>query len=754
MENIVSESKSSSKCSLPPIEADNFTKEENDVASKAWKDRSVYKQDVQSNRPESRVDYSSSGGPLVSYVWCEDELKGQELYLGADVCEGKIYCIPGHAQRVLQVDQNDRAVLVGPVFRGKYKWLRGVKYGRRTIYGLPCHAGTVLKIYIGEDGSPQVSELSINYEDAFPHDFDEAERQRKQQWKYHGGCISPVDDCIYCIPQSATHVLKIDPSTDQCTLFGSALPGRYKWYGGVVTGDAIYGIPHNSPSVLRIHPEDGVTLHGKFEGLHKWHGASRAPNGTIVCIPANADAVLCIDPGTPCPILYTLGESTLAEGSMGRHRFDRKYKFLGGSHGPDGRVYCFPCAAERVLAVDPKERKVVEIGPNLYDENMERICQNKWQNGVYDPVHRIIWGVPLAAESVLRISFAVDGEDPIISTWPLPSPHRSLSKWEGGVLGANGAIYTVPNNHKALLRVETTGTSLAVTRESPHLRYRSGIPTLRASAHRVKYSKKHRKHDPRPLGPDGQPTGTLWLPPNIRQTELLRYDVTAYDFAGAVIALLQRCDPDTVGRFDLENSRHCALEDFRIPISSTWRRVNGGQCENAQRYLSNQIRQDDAFLEVFDSFVREVVAPYLRNRLSHEWTSHGLVELYYQRPPTLRLQPGPAWAQVNVHNDAEYGHQYGELNFWVPLTSRHHTMVDLWCESQHSKGDYRPVCADVGEVAVFHGSSCRHYVPNNPSHATRVSFDFRIGIQGFFDPTWEMQGTNDDHTRECITVKI
>ena len=43
--------------------------------------------------------------------------------------------------------------------------------------------------------------------------------------------------------------------------------------------------------------------------------------------------------------------------------------------------------------------------------------------------------------------------------------------------------------------------------------------------------------------------------------------------------------------------------------------------------------------------------------------------------------PGPAWAKVKPHNDAEYGHQNGELSFWAPLTDRILTVVYLWSES-------------------------------------------------------------------------
>lgn len=387
-----------------------------------------------------------------------------------------------------------------------------------------------------------------------------------------------------------------------------------------------------------------------------------------------------------------------------------------------------------------------EVGPNIYDQNLERICQNKWQNGVYDPSNRVIWGIPLAAESILKIDFPVDRPEPLVTTWSIPSPHRGLSKWEGGILAPNGVVYTVPNNHKAMLRVE-----IGTSRDVPNLMYRSGIPTLRASAHRVKFSKKNRAHNPRPLDANGAETNTFWLPASVREKDLLPYDLAVYNFQSAVTALLRRCDPEVVGSFTGSSE---ALENFRIPTSSTWRKVNGGHCEESQRYLSEQVQLDVQFVEIFDQLVHEVIGPYLGARLRGSGFPEGSVTLYYQRPPTLRLQPGPAWSQVSVHNDAEYGHQFGELNFWVPLTDRNLTRVDLWCESEFNEEDYRPVKASVGEIAVFHGSSCRHYVNSNPTPNTRVSFDFRVGVQGFFDPNWEMQGTNDDHTRQSFTIVI
>jgi hypothetical protein len=116
-----------------------------------------------------------------------------------------------------------------------------------------------------------------------------------------------------------------------------------------------------------------------------------------------------------------------------------------------------------------------------------------------------------------------------------------------------------------------------------------------------------------------------------------------------------------VGSFDGEGER---LESFRVPAASTWRAVNGGRCEAAQRYLSDRVAGDGEFLEAFDRFVRHAVLPRLKDRLAQLGLAAdepGSVTFYYQRPPTLRLQPGPAWAQVKAHHDAEYGHQNGEL---------------------------------------------------------------------------------------------
>ena len=435
-------------------------------------------------------------------------LRGTTLYLGGE--EGpnnKIYCIPGHAERVLCIDtKTDQVYPVGPEFNasnmvqnGKFKWLRGIVVGD-IIYGLPCHADCILRIDTRTD---EVGVINIPYEEYFdtsiPEKGDETQteayQERHSPWKYHGGTISPHDKCIYAVPQYAKKVLRIDPVTEECSFVGPKFEGRCKWYGGVIgnTDGAIYCIPQNAEGVLRIdasgvnysgevdHDPNGllpsspearvlVTTHGNYPlGGHKWHGAAASADGTIVSVPNNADNVLCIKPAaqamytspdtkvdtTPEPEIFILEGQSPGDVATGRHRDDGKYKYLGAMAGTDGHVYCFPSGSERVLQVNTVKRIARSVGPNLLDAGMEPLFQNKWQNGLTNDKEECVYAIPLGAETVLRIKThsPEDDNEPIVTTWKLPLPNKTLEKWEGGVVAENGIIYCMPNNHKAVLQV-------------------------------------------------------------------------------------------------------------------------------------------------------------------------------------------------------------------------------------------------------------------------------------------------------------
>ena len=122
------------------------------------------------------------------------------------------------------------------------------------------------------------------------------------------------------------------------------------------------------------------------------------------------------------------------------------------------------------LRVNTSTLKIDEIGPSLYESKLERLKQNKWQNGFYCPVDKCIYGIPLAAETVLKINVdsTVDcdrtqeghNDESGVSTLGLPQPHNGLAKWEGGVMIGDGTMYCMPNNFKKVLKITPAGVKL------------------------------------------------------------------------------------------------------------------------------------------------------------------------------------------------------------------------------------------------------------------------------------------------------
>lgn len=725
------------------------------------------------------VDYTSQGGPCLSYLSSDNdndndfhELAGSCTFrysgavLGIGSSDSNIYCIPNQATRVLKIDTSTHTVQsIGPTWTGNYKWMQGVASGD-VIYGFPCHADTVLRIHVP---TGEVTTLDIPYEEAYRD--KQVDIQRQMTWKYRCGAISPSDGCIYAIPQSAWHILKINPTTDSVELLVSypAEPGRYKWNACVVGKDgAIYGIPHSHLSVLRIQPlsqDNVVTLHGSYRGTNKWEGGTTSTDGTIVCAPANAETVLCIVPQEP-PILEEMEHTHVIQ--SGRHRVDGKLKYAGLTTGQDGMVYAIPNCSEYVIQVDATNKRVTKVGPNLVDTKMEKILHNKWRNG-HCCGDTFIYAIPQSSETLLQID--TQKSSPEVSTWLLPSPCKGSAKWEGGIVTKSGIMYCIPNNHKDILRIspislplpgifkedmknstsmEKNNTVLSKGKENTLL-YNTGIPTLRSSAHRVKYTSEAEMDAPKEQF--AKETAMLWLPKVIRGEHVLDYDLKEYDFPAAIASILDQCAHELVGSFP-STTKQQYLHDFCLPPQSLNRGDYGGHCEAAQSYLSGQLYANGPFLDLFDRFVNDVVLPYFKRRMIE---GNVILEgekctFFCQRPPTLRLQPGPARAFVNTHHDAKYGHQNGELNFWLPLTDRDLTKVDLFAESSHMKGDFHPLIVNPGQVISFHGTSCRHYVNANSTPYTRVSLDFRIGVEGFYDPHWVMPGTTCDHDRKIFKL--
>ena len=109
---------------------------------------------------------------------------------------------------------------------------------------------------------------------------------------YVGGVLSPGGS-IYYMPYSSQTILKIDPTTDVVTTFGS-LSGTSKYSGGVLAPDGyIYGIPHDSTTVLKIDPiTDAIISFDSLTGSGKWVGGVISNDGSPYCAPYTSENVL------------------------------------------------------------------------------------------------------------------------------------------------------------------------------------------------------------------------------------------------------------------------------------------------------------------------------------------------------------------------------------------------------------------------------------------------------------------------------
>ncbi len=58
----------------------------------------------------------------------------------------------------------------------------------------------------------------------------------------------------------------------------------------------------------------------------------------------------------------------------------------------------------------------------------------------------------------------------------------------------------------------------------------------------------------------------------------------------------------------------------------------------------------------------------------------------------------------------------------------------MWLESAAQRGDFAPLTAAPGQLAVFYGNAWRHFNRLNWSGQSRVSWDFRVVPMSRFQP--------------------
>jgi hypothetical protein len=235
------------------------------------------------------------------------------------------------------------------------------------------------------------------------------------------------------------------------------------------------------------------------------------------------------------------------------------------------------------------------------------------------------------------------------------------------------------------------------------------------------------------------------LPSVLQRPATLQYDTTTFDLARAVAELL---------------NAGAGLAAF-VPASETW-------SMRARRALQLRVRAHGGLCDVYERFIKAVVAPELAR---HDPSaakepadgSTAVVRVLYQFPPTLRVHPAGSRQFRRAHRDAEYGHQPGEVNFWLPLTDATSGRATLWVEPEpgemqprrgaappplHCRDEggpggsmgFTPLELAVGQFARFYGVERHHRAPPNTTSSSRVSIDFRCALASCYDESWALLG--------------
>lgn len=581
-----------------------------------------------------------------------------------------LFTVPQNAGGVLRIDASgvvncnneslsssspEARVLVtvhGSYPPGKHNWHGAAASSDGTIVCVPNNVDTVLCVVPALNAayspsqpyddrqkqqlvSPPEPELYI-LEGQSSSDIATGRHRNDGKYKYLGA-MAGTDGHVYCFPSGSERVLQVDTCRRIARSVGPNLVGyerlsQNKWQNGLTSKleGCVYAIPLAAETVLRIRTgpsssggeqqqsqllngdEPEVTtwkLPQPNNVLAKWEGGVLAKNGIIYCMPNNHKAVLQIVP--PCVPSREALHRAQDEEEKERERAKAVQKQLRQQE------------VEKKKAEKEKKRQ-----QRIERKNDDKKTKSLEAKGL------------VKMENESKTDCGASSQDEA-------QPHHSIQNDKADHLTHNEEF----------------------TPDGVPFNYKTGIPTLRSSAHRVKFSLDHREHNPNPKSKTGNSTNTTFLPEKLCNEDIFSYSTDEYNFHDAVIEMLKRCDESLVGTFRSLADGTCViprLDNFVVPPVTLTRTCQNGKLEAAQEYLSDIVDSDSEFLALFDRFVVERVLPHLKKQLclclleedNNTSSFDEPVTFYYQRPPTIRIQPGPARALVRPHHDAEYGREY------------------------------------------------------------------------------------------------
>jgi len=182
---------------------------------------------------------------------------------------------------------------------------------------------------------------------------------------------------------------------------------------------------------------------------------------------------------------------------------------------------------------------------------------------------------------------------------------------------------------------------------------------------------------------------------------VVQYPIDKYNFVGVVSDLFGISDLKNI--YDLSDEIYG--EQFKVGMDSStefhkkfYEKFRGGWFD---------------MVDVYERFIRQFVSASYDE------------DFLYQAFPTFRVHLNGNVAVGAFHNDGDFGHPEGEVNYIIPLTNSEGT-ASVWLESEPGKEDFQDIKMKVGELVSFNGNKLTHGNKTNMTGNARVSMDFRI----------------------------
>lgn len=179
------------------------------------------------------------------------------------------------------------------------------------------------------------------------------------------------------------------------------------------------------------------------------------------------------------------------------------------------------------------------------------------------------------------------------------------------------------------------------------------------------------------------------------------FNPVEYDFVKVINELFHADDLENI--HELTNEEY--KEQFQVGMDSS---------TVFHKQFYDKYREGWADLtQLYESFIFNFVSKLFKE------------DFLYQAFPTFRVHLKNNVAVGAFHNDAEFNHPKGEMNFIIPLTNSSDS-ASVWVESEAGKKDFEAVELKVGTLIEFNGNELTHGNKINETDKTRVSMDFRI----------------------------